>query len=196
MILEATVAKPKPGEDPPWDKKLGDPWWTTIHTLAGVVFGLWLAPFLLVAALTIGWEVVEISVPGSGDKEINGNRMVDNLVAWGGWLIAGGIASEIAKGCLRSCGLAALGHPAGVDVDDPVDAHGVEQATVVGDEHERATEAVDGLLELLDRLEVEVVGGLVEHEHVDAPDLEHGQRGPGALARGHARRAAGPRARR
>ena len=36
-----------------------------------------------------------------------------------------------------------------------------------------------------------MVGGLVEDEHVDAPDLEHGQRGPGALARGQRGRRAG-----
>ncbi len=41
---------------------------------------------------------------------------------------------------------------------------------------------LDGLLELLDRLEVEVVGGLVEHEDVDAANLQHRQRGAGALA--------------
>ena len=77
---------------------------------------------------------------------------------------------------------AALDHLAGGHLDHPVDADGVEHRAVVGDEDERAAERLDGLLELLDRLEVEVVGGLVEHEDVDAADLQHRQRGAGALA--------------
>jgi hypothetical protein len=91
--LEATVSKPKDGEVGQWDRQLGDPWWTTIHTLTGVVLGLWLTPFLVVVGLTIAWELLEISVPGFGDEEINGNRLVDMLVAWGGWLLAAGIAA-------------------------------------------------------------------------------------------------------
>jgi hypothetical protein len=90
--LEATVSKPT-GDAPAWDRKLGDPWWTTIHTLTGVVLGLWLVPLLVVVALTVLWEALEISVPGFGDEEINGNRLVDNLVAWAGWLVAAGISA-------------------------------------------------------------------------------------------------------
>jgi len=41
------------------------------------------------------WELLEISVPGFGDEKINGNRLVDNLVAWIGWLIAAGISALV-----------------------------------------------------------------------------------------------------
>jgi hypothetical protein len=87
LILEGTVSKPAPGKAPPWDRQIVDPWWTTIHTLTGVVLGLWLVPLLAVVAVTIGWEVLEIAVPGYGDEEINGNRLTDIGVAWAGWLI-------------------------------------------------------------------------------------------------------------
>ncbi|MFH8249543.1 hypothetical protein ACH3VR_04155 [Microbacterium sp. B2969] len=89
LLLEATVSKTLPGEAPPGDRKFADPWWSTIHTTTGVVLGLWLIPFLVVALLTMLWEVLEISVPGFGDEEINGNRMFDILLAWTGWLVAG-----------------------------------------------------------------------------------------------------------
>jgi hypothetical protein len=88
LLMEATVSKTLPGEVPAGDRKLMDPWWSTIHTSTGVVLGLWLIPFPVVAILTILWEVVEISVPGFGDEEINGNRMFDILLAWTGWLVA------------------------------------------------------------------------------------------------------------
>jgi hypothetical protein len=91
LLLEATVSKTLPGEVPAGDRKLADPWWSTIHTLTGVVLGLWLIPFVVVAILTILWEGVEISVPGFGDEEINGNRMFDILLAWTGWLVAASI---------------------------------------------------------------------------------------------------------
>jgi hypothetical protein len=93
--LEGTVSKPPPGQPPKWDKQLVDPWWTTIHTLTGVVLGLWLTPFLITVILTVSWELLEISVPGFGDEEINGNRLTDNLVAWIGWLIAAGISALV-----------------------------------------------------------------------------------------------------
>ena len=51
------------------------------------------------------------------------------------------------------------------------------------DEKERAGVPVEGGLELLDGGEVEVVGGLVQHEEVDAQCGEGGQLRPGALAR-------------
>lgn len=87
LILEGTIFKPPPGQPPPWDRQLADPWWTTIHTLTGVVLGFWLTPFVVTVAATLAWEVLEISVPGFGDEEVNGNRLVDNLVAWAGWLV-------------------------------------------------------------------------------------------------------------
>jgi len=95
LIMEGTVSKPPAGQPPKWDKQLVDPWWTTIHTLSGVVLGLWLTPLLVTVALTIGWELLEVCVPGYGDEEINGNRLIDNLVAWIGWIIAAGISAWV-----------------------------------------------------------------------------------------------------
>lgn len=88
LVMEGTVSKPAPGSPPPWDRKLVDPWWTSIHTLTGVTLGVWLTPWLVVAILTLAWEFLEICVPGFGDEEISGNRLVDVLVAWVGWLVA------------------------------------------------------------------------------------------------------------
>lgn len=91
LILEGTVSKPPPGQPPRWDKQLFDPWWSSIHTLTGVVLGLWLVPFAIAALLTVLWEVFEIAVPGFGDEEINGNRLFDLLLAWVGWFLAAGV---------------------------------------------------------------------------------------------------------
>ena len=52
----------------------------------------------------------------------------------------------------------------------------------MGDQQHRAVERAQRRLERLAALEVEVVGGLVEHEHVGARLHEHGQREPPALA--------------
>jgi hypothetical protein len=95
LIMEGTVSKAPSGQPPKWDRQLVDPWWTTIHTLTGVVLGLWLTPFIITVMLTTFWELLEISVPGFGDEEINGNRLTDNLVAWIGWLTAAGISALI-----------------------------------------------------------------------------------------------------
>jgi hypothetical protein len=93
LILEGTVSKPQPGQPPKWDKQLVDPWWTTIHTLTGIVLGLWLTPFVVTAGLTLSWELLEITVPGYGDEEINGNRLTDVAVAWVGWALAAGVSA-------------------------------------------------------------------------------------------------------
>jgi RHS repeat-associated protein len=69
--------------------------WSIVHTLAGVVMGLFRVPFPIVAALTVSWEVFETTVPGFGESEINANRIMDITVAWGGWLIAAGTISAI-----------------------------------------------------------------------------------------------------
>ncbi|GAA0908405.1 hypothetical protein [Virgisporangium aurantiacum] len=93
IVLEGTVSKPVAGEPPPWDRQIVDPWWTTIHTLTGVVLGFWLTPYFVAAVVTVLWEVLEISVPGFGDDEVNGNRIADNAVAWLGWLVAAGTSA-------------------------------------------------------------------------------------------------------
>lgn len=91
--LEIGRDKVPEGETPKWDSYPVDPWWTPIHTMTGVVMGLWQVPFPLVAAATLGWEVVEIAAPGFGDHEINANRPTDIGVAWVGWAVAAGISS-------------------------------------------------------------------------------------------------------
>jgi RHS repeat-associated protein len=67
--------------------------WSTVHTLAGVVMGLWRVPFPIVAVLTVAWEGFEMTVPGFGESEINANRIMDITVAWFGWLVAAGSIS-------------------------------------------------------------------------------------------------------
>ena len=51
----------------------------------------------------------------------------------------------------------------------------VDQAEVVADEHEAAVELLDCLREGVDGLDVEMVGRLVEEEHVGGRHAEHGQ---------------------
>ncbi len=59
--------------------------WTIAHFSAGVILGLWLVPFWVVAAATILWEVFEYITTGIGDRETMSNRLVDIGVAWLGW---------------------------------------------------------------------------------------------------------------
>ena len=70
-----------------------------------------------------------------------------------------------------------------VETDDPGERDRLEQPAVVADQQERAVEAGDRLLELLDGRQVEVVGRLVEDEAVDALGHQQGEDGPGPLAR-------------
>lgn len=95
LLLEGTVSKPPLGTPPKWDRLLADPWWTSIHFLTGITLGVWLVPFFVVVIATVAWELLEISVPGFGDEEITGNRLIDILVAWIGWLIAGLIIGHL-----------------------------------------------------------------------------------------------------
>ena len=67
-------------------------------------------------------------------------------------------------------------------------ARRLEEAAVVRDDDDRPLEAGERRLELLDRLEVEVVRGLVEHEQVHVARLELGEVGARPLA-GRERRA-------
>lgn len=95
LALEATVEVVAPGQVPPWDRQLVDPWWTSIHTLTGLVLGIWLVRGWLVMILTSAWELLEVVVPGFGDEEINGNRMFDLFVAWLGWFVAAFVISRM-----------------------------------------------------------------------------------------------------
>ena len=64
---------------------------------------------------------------------------------------------------------------------------GVEQCAVVRHEQHRAGKRFQRGLERLAALEVEVVGGLVEHEQVRARCHHHGEGEPPALAAGQRR---------
>ena len=66
-------------------------------------------------------------------------------------------------------------------------AYGVEQGAVVGDEQHRALERLQRVLQRLAALDVEVVGRLVEDQHVGAAADEDRERQSAALAAGEAR---------
>ena len=68
----------------------------------------------------------------------------------------------------------------------------VEEPPVVGDDDEGAGAADEVLGQPRDRLDVEVVGRLVEHDEVVAPEQQRGQRAAPALAAGEARARHGP----
>ena len=70
---------------------------------------------------------------------------------------------------------------AAVELDD-AGRDAVEKRPVVGDGHHAALEVDQQLLEPLDRVEVQVVGGLVEQEHVRRGDQRLRQRHPLARA--------------
>ena len=87
--------------------------------------------------------------------------------------------------------LALVGGPAGrvaaqlaVLADDRAAADRLEQGAVVGDEDDRALEGEKRVLERLAALDVEVVGRLVEDQHVGARGDEDRQREPPLLAAG------------
>jgi RHS repeat-associated protein len=62
--------------------------WSVVHHLAGWIFFFMGAPFLTVAALTVGWEIFEMFAQGFGEDEINANRLFDIGLAWAGWGLA------------------------------------------------------------------------------------------------------------
>ena len=73
------------------------------------------------------------------------------------------------------------GQPAVAQLPDA--GHGrVEERPVVGGDQEGARPSPEVLLQPLDRPDVEVVGGLVEHQEVGVGDDETGEGGPGLLA--------------
>ena len=74
-----------------------------------------------------------------------------------------------------------------VELDDVGDGPGEERA-VVAHQHDRRAQVVDPALEAIEAVEVEVVGRLVEQEHVEAGEQQGGQPGPGRLATGQRRR--------
>ena len=66
------------------------------------------------------------------------------------------------------------------DLDDAVDG-AVEEGAVVRDDDDRAGQTGHEALEPVEAGEVEVVGGLVEQEHVEAREQDGGERGPRRL---------------
>ena len=70
-----------------------------------------------------------------------------------------------------------------VDLPGPL-ADGVEEPAVVGDDHQRRGPGRHVLGQPGDRLDVEVVGRLVEHDQVVAAEEQRGQRAAPALATG------------
>jgi hypothetical protein len=81
-IYDFFINKDSEGRDAtPFDR------WTIIHTLAGVVFGLWYVPLVFVVITVLWWEAFEFSVTGFGETEVILNRVVDMGVALAGWLV-------------------------------------------------------------------------------------------------------------
>ncbi len=115
-----------------------------------------------------------------------------------GELLAGQVAAAALGGFLAALafglrehvgGVAALGgaHLAPVDLPGPL-AHQVEQPAVVADHDDRAVPALGSVAQVaaepVDRLDVEVVGGLVEQQDVGLGHQQGGQRDPPPLAAG------------
>ena len=78
--------------------------------------------------------------------------------------------------------VAALGQPALAAVElEHRGGDRLQEPAVVADEHDRGVQPVQVLLEPLDGVDVEVVGGLVEQQHVGLAGQRPGQRGAGQL---------------
>jgi hypothetical protein len=77
----------KKGDGPQDIDKVAFDRWSVVHATAGCMLGLWGVPLLLVAVITIAWELFEKYVPGFGENEIIWNRVVDVVGAWFGWAI-------------------------------------------------------------------------------------------------------------
>jgi hypothetical protein len=71
-------------------------------------------------------------------------------------------------------------------VEAPLRADRVEEPAVVGDGDDRARGLREGGLQHLERVEVEVVGGLVEQQQVGLLDQRGGKQRAGLLAAGQA----------
>ncbi|MBI2325544.1 MAG: hypothetical protein HYU87_11375 [Chloroflexi bacterium] len=69
--------------------------WTIPHAGAGLVFGVWFLPFVVVLPLVALWEVFEWLPTGFGQTEIIQNRLVDIGVALVGWFLVTLVASIV-----------------------------------------------------------------------------------------------------
>jgi hypothetical protein len=93
---------------------------------------------------------------------------------------------ELARGLLLAPGVPrALEEAAAPGLDlEHRGADGLQEPAVVGDEDDRRVELLQGLLEPLERLDVEVVRRLVEQQEVRAGRERAGEAGAGELAAG------------
>ena len=57
-------------------------WWSIPHTLVGVLFALLRIEGVIVAAIAIAWELIEI---GTRVQEHPANRVIDVVLAVAGW---------------------------------------------------------------------------------------------------------------
>ena len=73
---------------------------------------------------------------------------------------------------------------------DHLAGHPLQEGPVVGHHHEAAAEPGQMPLQQFQAAGVEVVGGLIEEDHVEAGEQHRGQREPGGLPAGQARRPA------
>ena len=95
------------------------------------------------------------------------------------------LGDELVVGAQRTARLRdVLGGGAGGQLDHAL-GHAVDEVAVVGHEQDRALVGGQRVLEPGDRVEVEVVGGLVEHQHVGTRQQQPGQRHAHAPATGH-----------
>jgi len=70
-----------------------------------------------------------------------------------------------------------------VHQDRAVDPYGLEQPSIVGDQQQGSVEVLEGRLQLLDGGQVEVIGGLVEHQAIRSLHAERSQQDPRPLPR-------------
>src|SRR5207237_8232603 len=93
------------------------------------------------------------------------------------------LACALARGLVLAPAAGPLAEPAAslFELDDPRHRP-VEEGAVVRDDDEAAAELGDEALEPLESLEVEVVRGLVEAEHLEARQQQRGEPCPRGLA--------------
>src|SRR3954453_6591144 len=86
------------------------------------------------------------------------------------------------RGWAYPCGAACRDAP-GADLDAAIGAYRLKHPAVVGDEQQGARVRVKRRFELFDSGQVEVIGGLVEHQQIDTASLEQGECGSRSFAR-------------
>ena len=132
----------------------------------GTAYAVWVG---IGAALTAGYAM------WSGQEPVSAIRIL---------LLAGVVGCVVGLKLTRlaSTQPAALRDLSVDDLEPPGRLHRLEHPAVVGDQQQRPGVGGQRLLELLDGGQVEVVGRLVQDQHVDAPRLQQRERRPRALA--------------